>query len=153
MSHNRIWTGLDLTVDIYRCSSEGARLNAAGGAWVEADGSLVNYCYFTKASIAAVLPIQRRAVTGRRTKRVAASQYEYEMSVDYFYLSKIAYANAVDVFNRDLYLEIVMSYVNISDPSDSEPHSMLIAKGDFNIATDENGVATGSAKFLGERFS
>lgn len=153
MSLTRVWTGLDLAVEVYRCDSEGNRLNAAGSPWAAADGSLVNYCYFQKASIVAALPIQRRPVTGRRFKRISATQYEYEMSVDYFYLSKLAYANAVDVFNRDYYLEIVMTYTDIADANDTEPHTMSICKGDFNIATDENGIATGSAKFLGERFS
>lgn len=153
MALNRIWTGLDLQVDIYRVDASGNKLNAAGNPWTESDGSLVNYCYFQRADIFSGLPITRRPVTGRRFKRIAATQYEYEMSVDFFYLSKLLYANTVDVFNRDNYLQIVMNYANPANPADAEPHIMSICKGDFKITTDENGSATGSAKFLGEQFS
>lgn len=151
MPTRRVWTGLDAVVLVYHIDSSGNRINLLGQPWNEADGPLLNYCYFQDINLNAQLPNQRRPVTGRPHKKITVLTEEYDMTVSHFYLG-VKEIDPEVIFHRSKILELVLYLQAYDAPAEIEPHRLLFAKREsFSISGEENGVLTGNAKFIAEQ--
>lgn len=150
-----VWTGQDLTVNIYRDDGAGNRLNAAGSPFVEGvDSPLLTYCYFQNVTVRAAVPTRRIPITGRKHRKILRDAYEYDANVSYFYFQKSKEWNVDQIFNREKPLQIDMFLYDPVSQNDSDHHILKVAYAEeVSFNGRENDILEGSAKFIAEQFA
>jgi len=140
-----IWVGNECTVYVYPDNGAGAKAS---------ETPFFQYCFYQNCVVRARLNFDRRPVTGRQKKKIVRDEYEYEMSVDHYYLSKAIELDLSTVFNREqpLYIDMVLEHPHLP-PEEAEHHVLKIAYAtSISINSKDNTEVTGSVEFSAEEF-
>jgi hypothetical protein len=136
-----VWTANEVSVLVY----------ADDGFGSKSGNVIFEYCYFQNVVVTATLPMNREPVLGRESLKLVAQAYEYEMSVDHWFIQKTREFDVANVFNRSkrLFLEMSMRHAGETP----EVHSLKLALANtFSIQLQDNQTAQGSAKFSAELY-
>ena len=140
-----VWSGCEVEVFAYLDNGFGVKAS---------ETPVFEYCYFQDVFVRAKLNTSRRQVTGRSHGKIVNDDYEYEMSIGFFYLKKATEFNLTDIFNRTqpLILDMVLTH-DYLPPDQKEHHAIRLAYAtSLSIVSKNNGEVTGSAEFTAEEF-
>lgn len=136
-----IWTANEVSVLVYADDGFG---NKVGNA-------LFQYCFFQGVVLSATLPMNREPVLGRPTLKLVAQAYEYEMSVEHWFIHKDREFDLTNVFNRTKRLVLEMSMQHSGETPEVHLLKLALANS-FAIQAQDNNNAQGSAKFSAELY-
>lgn len=150
----RVWTGLDATVKIFYLNDNGQLKNFNGDIGGENQDPIVSYCYFQNTSLNSETPYIRRPVTGRDKKKIVVETDEWELTVEHFYMGHFYEFDPLQIFDRSKPLALMLTLQNPALIDDTEIQLLKPAyRVACNISGQENGIFTGSAKFISEGLS